>query len=248
MNYIKSLTFTAFLLFNIQTYAMPADFIYLRNVDPSIVQDMRYITYHNFIGRPIQGYYAAECILTKKAAHALSEVQQELQQHALSLKVYDCYRPQMAVDEFVSWGQNSDQKMKAEFYPRVDKKDFVQKGYVAAESGHSRGSTIDLTIVPIPTPPQAKYYPGEKLVSCFASYQTRFRDNSIDMGTGFDCFDRLAHPSNKEISAIAYHNRMLLKNIMNKYGFKGMATEWWHFTLKNEPYPETYFDFPIEKN
>jgi len=248
MNHIRSLIFTA-LLFSItqaNADAIPSNFVYLKNVAPTIVQDMRYATYHNFIGHPIKGYYAAECILTKEAALALFKVQEELKKHSLSLKVYDCYRPQMAVDEFVTWGQSSDQKMKAEFYPRVDKKDFIKKGYVAAQSGHSRGSTMDLTIIPIPAPQQADYHPGDKLVSCFADYRTRFHDNSIDMGTGFDCFDKLSHPSNKEISAAAYHNRMLLKNIMNKYGFKGLATEWWHFTLVNEPYPDTYFDFPIK--
>lgn len=229
-----------------QAATLPTDFVYLKNVDPSILQDMRYAEYHNFIGRPIAGYQAKECILNEKAALALHHVQLELKKSDLSLKVYDCYRPQMAVDDFVQWSQmNSDQTMKAEFYPNVDKSKVFELGYIAKKSGHTRGSTVDLTIVPIPSKKQIQYHRGQKLVACFSPYKTRYQDNSIDMGTGFDCFDPKAYGDNQEINLIAFHNRQLLRDIMGKYDFLPYEKEWWHFTLKNESYPETYFNFLV---
>ena len=232
---------------HILAYAgLPPGFVYLKDVAPSIQQDIRYATAHNFIGHPIAGYQAGECILTKPAALALAKIQTELKASALSLKVYDCYRPQQAVDEFVAWSKKPElQQMKAEFYPRIDKADFFKLGYAAEKSGHSRGSTMDLTIVPIPITHQEKYNPKKKLVSCFAPYLTRFQDGSIDMGTGFDCMDELSHNDNTEINEIAQHNRQLLQMLMVKYGFEPLKEEWWHFTLKNEPYPHTFFNFPI---
>ncbi len=235
------LSFTASLANN-----LPSGFVYLKDVDPSILQDIRYSTYHNFVGRPIQGYEAAECILTKPAAKALHKVQEELLKSNLSLKVYDCYRPQMAVDDFIAWSAvKGDQITKAEFYPQVDKADLFKLGYVAAKSSHSRGSTMDLTIVPIPTLQEATYHRGQKLVSCYAAYHDRFQDNSIDMGTGFDCMDERAHPDNIMVGVVAYQHRMILQQLMLKYGFNPYPYEWWHFTLKDEPYPNTYFNFPI---
>lgn len=226
---------------------LPTGFVYLKNVAPTILQDMRYAGYHNFIGRPIAGYEAAECILTRQAAETLKQIQAELKQSSLSLKVYDCYRPQMAVDDFIAWSkQPAAQQMKAEFYPRVDKSEFFKLGYVAAKSGHTRGSTVDLTIVPVPTLQQANYHRGQKLVACFKPYQQRFQDNSIDMGTGFDCMDALAHGDNHTINLVAYQNRQLLRNVMVKYGMVPYPNEWWHFTLKDEPYPDTYFNFPVQ--
>lgn len=224
---------------------LPVGFVYLQDIDSTIVQDIRYATAHNFIGSPISGYEAGACILTLQAAQALAQVQKELLQSKLSLKVFDCYRPQRAVDEFIHWNQDpADQKMKAEFYPRVDKAKFFDLGYVAKQSGHSRGSTMDLTIVPLGAHPQ-NYENGQALVSCLAPYHDRFNDAGIDMGTGFDCMDKLAHNDNHSISPIAYKHRMLLKSLMEKHGFSAYQPEWWHFTLKNEPYPQTYFDFPI---
>ncbi|MDR3477100.1 MAG: M15 family metallopeptidase [Gammaproteobacteria bacterium] len=225
---------------------MPSDFVYLRSVDPSILQEMRYAGYHNFLGRPIAGYHATECILTRKAAFALKKVQTELKQSGLSLKVYDCFRPQTAVNDFTASGKDlSDQRMKTEFYPRVSKDAFFKLGYVAEKSGHSRGSTVDLTIVPVPTPKQEAYHRNQKLYDCAAPYGKRFHDNSIDMGTGFDCFDERAHSDSTAINSIAYHNRSVLRVAMEQQGFKQYINEWWHFTLNNEPYPDTYFDFPI---
>lgn len=242
--------FTVFFLFWIisASYAdnVPEDFIYLKDIDPTIVQDIRYASSHNFIGHPIKGYDTAKCVLTRQAAQALLKVQVELLKSSLALKVYDCYRPQMAVDEFKAWSENSQDIMHSEFYPNVPKHLLFKKGYLAEKSGHSRGSTVDLTIVPVPTPKQLDYHPGDQLSPCNTNYAKRYHDNSIDMGTGYDCMDRLSHPDNKNISKLAYHNRLLLNNIMQKYGFEGIETEWWHFTLKNEPYPNTYFNFPIK--
>lgn len=228
-------------------YALPHGFVYLRDVDPSILQDMRYASSHNFVGEPIAGYEAGECILTKDTALALAKIQKQLNQSSLTLKVYDCYRPTAAVDHFIAWSKDrSHQEMKAEFYPMVNKADVFSLGYVAMKSGHSRGSTVDLTIVPLPSPTDASYMPGQKLISCSASYQQRYRDNSIDMGTGFDCFDELAHGLNKNVTPVVYKHRMMLRKIMIEYGFVPYENEWWHFTLKNEPYPHNYFNFPVK--
>ena len=228
--------------------SLPTGFVYLRDVDPSIQQEMRYAGAHNFIGHPITGYAAEECILTKDAATALTKIQAKLKKSSHSLKVYDCYRPQKAVDEFITWSNDPhQQQMKTEFYPRVNKADFFKLGYVAEKSGHTRGSTVDLTIVPIPVPQQKNYRPGEKLISCFAAKNQRFPDNSVDMGTGYDCMDELAHGDNKNISEKAQQNRLLLSTLMIENGFDPYAEEWWHFTLKNEPYPKTYFNFDVKQ-
>jgi D-alanyl-D-alanine dipeptidase len=224
---------------------MPPGFVYLRDVAPSIVQDIRYAGYHNFLGRPVAGYGAAECILTRQAAAALAKIQAELEEKNLTLRVYDCYRPQRAVNDFVAWSKNAaDQSMKGEFYPRVDKALFFKLGYVLAKSGHSRGSTVDLTIERLETRPAQPYAPGDPLKSCIAPYVLRYHDGSLNMGTGFDCMDPLSHPS-AEVGNIAHAHREQLAALMEKYGFKGIKEEWWHFTLAGEPYPKTYFDFPI---
>ena len=202
---------------------------------------------HNFIGHRIQGYGAGECILSRDAAVALSRVQAKLKILSLSLKVYDCYRPQMAVNEFISWSKKIDQQqMKSEFYPRVNKADFLKLGYVAEKSGHSRGSTVDVTIVPIPVPKQSAYQPGQALVSCIKGRMERFNDNSIDMGTGYDCMDELSHSDSRHIKGAAYQHRLLLKSAMRESGFDPYPQEWWHFTLKDEPYPDAYFNFVVQ--
>lgn len=242
----KKFKYYGFLLIFMSNFciSLPSDFVYLKDIDPSIVQDIRYAGDHNFLGRPVQGYQHAECVLTKAAAVALQRIQQQLKKSSLSLKVYDCYRPQRAVDDFVAWSKvPSEQQMKAEFFPRVDKTDFFKLGYVDKQSGHSRGSTVDLTIVPIPYPKEESYHKGQVLVSCFAPYGQRFRDASIDMGTGYDCMDVLSHPSNTDVSKVARKNRQFLRYLMLVNGFRPLATEWWHFTLQKEPYPKTYFNF-----
>jgi zinc D-Ala-D-Ala dipeptidase len=227
----------------------PAAFVSLHAVAPTILLDVRYATAHNFIGRPIRGYRQPLCILTRPAAEALALVQDRMLARGYSLKVYDCYRPQRAVDDFVRWGKRvGDQTMKAEFYPHVDKRRVFKEGYIATKSGHSRGSTMDLTLVRLPARPEARYRPGQNLVSCTAPAWERFRDNSIDMGTGYDCFDPRSHPLNPEIKGREHRNRLLLRRAMTAAGFTPLATEWWHFTLTDEPYPNTYFDFPVARS
>lgn len=228
--------------------ALPQGFVYLHDVDPTIQQDMRYAGAHNFVGRPVDGYQAPVCILTKPTAIALSQVQRELWASGLSLKVYDCYRPQRAVDEFIAWSQQpSLLQTRAEFYPRTPKSQVFALGYVASRSGHSRGSTVDLTIMPI-TAIGVTYPNPRHLVSCFAPYQERFQDGGLDMGTGFDCLDELAHTESKDVNLVAQYHRHLLKALMEKYGFEPYDKEWWHFTLKHEPYPNTYFDFVVDNS
>jgi D-alanyl-D-alanine dipeptidase len=226
---------------------MPERFVDIKEVIPDIQLDIRYFSPHNFLGEKVDGYNSAKCILTKEAAEALSGAQKELTQFSLSLKIYDCYRPQKAVNHFVRWAKEIDNiKTKKEFYPGVDKRNLFRDGYIDSKSGHSRGSTVDLTIVPLPPPEQQEYTPGQRLTECYLPASIRFHDNSIDMGTGFDCFDELSHTASFDIGHKQKINRLLLKTLMDKYGFKNFDKEWWHYTLKNEPYPNTYFDFPIE--
>lgn len=236
-----------YILPQISFAALPSGFVYLKDVDPSIVQDIRYAGDHNFVGRPIKGYQAPTCILTKQAAEALKNVQTQLRKKKMSLKVYDCYRPQMASDDFYAWSQKSDQaQMKKEFYPEVDKDQLFKMGYVAKRSQHSSGSTMDVTIVPIPTPKQPTYTAGQSLVACFAPYNQRFKDNSIDMGTGYDCLDFRADTWYKRISQRAQANRTVLRSLMVKNGFKPYSKEWWHFTLNDQPYSGQIFNFPVK--
>jgi D-alanyl-D-alanine dipeptidase len=226
----------------------PAEFVALRDVAPTIVEEMRYTTRHNFVGHRIRGYLEPMCILTRPAAEALRRAQQRLVEQGYTLKVYDCFRPQRAVDNFVRWAENvADDRMKGEFYPRVDKSRLFEDGYIAAKSGHSRGSTVDLTLVRLPVPPQRAYRPGEPLVPCFAPVGERFPDNSVDMGTGFDCFDTLAHTDDPRIGGEARKNRDLLRDTLAAVGYTNLPEEWWHFTLRDEPFPDTYFDFPVAR-
>jgi D-alanyl-D-alanine dipeptidase len=229
------------------TEKMPANFVDIKEVIPEIQLDIRYFGSHNFIGERVDGYQSAKCILTKEAAEALLNVQKELEAFSLSLKIYDCYRPQRAVDHFVRWAKDIDNsKTKKEFYPTVDKRNLFRDGYIDSKSGHSRGSTVDLTIVPLPVPKQPDYNQEEKLSECYLPAEKRFRDNSIDMGTGFDCFHERSHTANKDIGVQQKTNRFLLKSLMEKHGFKNYDMEWWHYTLNNEPYTDRYFNFVIE--
>jgi zinc D-Ala-D-Ala dipeptidase len=237
---IFSVTFTT----SAAALALPPQFVYLNQVDPSIQQDMRYATRNNMMDRSLAGYQQATCILTEQAAYALKKVQHKLNQKQLSLKVYDCYRPQRAVEDLWQWSQQpSHESLKPNYYPRIKKSDLFKKDYIARDSGHSRGSTIDLTIVPLHSHPQRYLIPSH--IACYADYMERRNDNSLDMGTNFDCLDPRSHIDNQQISAQAQKNRRLLRQVMKKYGFSPYQQEWWHFTLKNEPYPKHYFDFPV---
>ncbi|MET9735058.1 M15 family metallopeptidase [Streptomyces sp. NPDC006458] len=224
----------------------PADFVTLRSVDRTIIQEMRYFTPHNFVGERVDGYRQPLCILTRPAAAALHTAQRRLLREGYSLKVYDCYRPQRAVDHFVRWAEDLDaEDMKAEFYPDVDKSRLFDDGYIAAKSGHSRGSTVDLTLVKLPARPTRPYRPGEALVPCYAPQQERFPDNSVDMGTGYDCFDTRSHTLDPRVQGAQRANRLHLKSALEDLGFVNLAEEWWHYTYKPEPHPDTYFDFPV---
>lgn len=245
---MKKLTLVIFLTLSIQLLSqeIPNGFVEIREVIPDIIIDLRYATSHNFLGVPVDGYKSEKCYITKTAADSLSKVQTELKKYNLSLKIYDAYRPQKAVDHFVLWAKDlSDTLTKKEFYPVVDKNRLFIDGYIAEKSGHSRGSTVDLTIVPIPLPFQPEF-DADNQCECFKPAEERFRDNSIDMGTGFDCFSELSHTENPDLNYQQRANRLLLVSLMQKYGFKNLADEWWHFTLINEPFPTTYFDFEIK--
>src|SRR6202163_118048 len=225
--------------------ALPRVFVYLRDIDPTIVQDIRYAGSHNFVGRPIRGYLAAECILSVSAANALETVQRMLTEKKLSLIVWDCYRPKRAVEDFFQWSKDpTHSEMKAEFYPRTDKEKLFALGYLAKRSAHSRGSTVDLGIVstassfaPSPNPLPLK--------ACTSPKGERFEDGTIDFGTGYDCLDVLANTSNALVGGIALHNRQTLKSYMQAAGFRPYAREWWHFELVNEPFKRDAFDFEV---
>jgi D-alanyl-D-alanine dipeptidase len=226
---------------------MPEGFVNIRDAIPDIQVDIRYFTPHNFMGEKVNGYNAAKCIITKEAAEALALVQKDLSVFSLGLKIYDCYRPQRAVNHFVKWATQIDNtKTKEEFYPTIDKINLFKDGYIDSKSGHSRGSTVDLTVIPIPPRQQDNYVPGQKLYECYLPAGQRFGDNSIDMGTGFDCFHELSHTQNGNVSLQQRINRLLLKVLMEKQGFRNFEKEWWHYTLNNEPHPDIYFDFTIE--
>ena len=225
----------------------PDTFVSLAEVDPSIAIELRYFGSHNFLGHPVRGYKAEKCLLTRRAAVALKNVQDDLRPFGLSLKAYDCYRPQRAVDTFVTWAKDfADDKMQAEFYPRVPKDRIFREGYLLERSGHSRGSTIDLTVISLPPQPQETYKEGDKLRDCGLPAGRRFGDNTLDFGTGYDCFDALANVDNPRMSVDQKTKRLMLRALMEKHGFKPYPPEWWHFTLRDEPYPETFFDFEIE--
>ncbi|MFJ6727011.1 M15 family metallopeptidase [Streptomyces sp. NPDC091281] len=224
----------------------PADFVALSAVDPTVRQEIRYATPHTFLGTRVDGYLRPVCLLTRPAAKALRTAQRRLLRHGYTLKVYDCYRPQRAVDQFVRWAEDpDDQTMKGEFYPWGDKSRLFADGYIARRSGHSRGSTLDVTLVRLPARPTRPYVPGEPLTPCTAPRAERFPDNSVDMGTGYDCFDLLSHTLDPRVQGAARAHRLLLKRTLEHVGFVNLAQEWWHYTLADEPHPDTYFDFPV---
>ena len=229
--------------------AAPPDFVSLADLDPTILQDIRYFTPHNFTADTVDGYQAPMCILTRPAAEALRRAQQEFLEQGYTLKVYDCYRPQRAVDDFVAWAKDlGAQQMKAEFYPRVDKTQLFDDGYIADKSGHTRGSTMDLTVVLLPAQETRPYAPGEPLIDCTAPQPLRFPDNTIDMGTGYDCFDTLAHTLDPRVQGDQLKNRLFLEDGLERQGLVNYENEWWHYTFKPETYPDTYFDFPVDRS
>jgi D-alanyl-D-alanine dipeptidase len=221
--------------------AMPEDFVYLRDVDPTIRQDMRYAGSKNFTGKPAPGYNAPECVLVRQAAEALKKVQADLRAKGLTLKVYDCYRPARAVAGFVAWTKEPDDPdAKAVYYPNVPKSEFIPN-YIAPRSGHSRGAAVDLTLVPLGEEPKGAPVIGP----CTAPQKSKAADGSLAMGTTFDCFDVKSGMLASNITGEQNANRVALSDAMEAHGFKDYMFEWWHFVLANEPHPDTYFDFPI---
>ena len=203
----------------------PSGFVLLADYIPGIVQEIRYYSTYNFIGDRIDGYEQPCALLTIEAARALKSVSNEVMVQGYRLKVFDAYRPACAVRHFVLWGiEDQDVRMKPYFYPDLQKQDLFVKGYIASRSGHSRGSTVDLTLLNMQT--------GKEL----------------DMGGPFDFFGELSHPDYRGISDEQYENRMTLQKAMIRNGFQPIDCEWWHFTLKNEPYPDTYFEFPVSSD
>jgi zinc D-Ala-D-Ala dipeptidase len=226
---------------------MAEGFVYLSDIDPSIKQDMRYAGTDNFTGRTVPGYDAPQCVLVRQAAEALKAVQADVKAKGLSLKVYDCYRPAEAVAAFVAWAKRPDDPdSKAVHYPGLAKSELFPQGYIAAVSSHSRGATMDLTLVSLDAESVQSATGGNALGACTAPPADREADTSIDMGTGFDCFDVKANTAVPGLSRAQQQNRQMLVDAMARHGFKNYEKEWWHFTLENEPYPNTVFDFPIE--
>jgi D-alanyl-D-alanine dipeptidase len=200
----------------------PAAFVDASIVVPGLIVEMRYAGAHNFVGRPIDGYEAPRCLLSQAAAAALAEVARDLAPRGLHIKAFDCYRPTRAVANFVRWARDlKDTSGKAEFYPDVDKRTLFRDGYIASQSGHSRGSTIDMTL---------------------ANDDGR----ELDMGTPFDFFSPKSWPADSTVTSKQHANRMLLTTAMRRRGFRPYDREWWHFTLRGEPFPQTYFDFPVK--
>ena len=228
------------------------DFISIDTIDPSIAVEMRYATKWNFMGQVVNGYSANKCYLTKQAATALASAQTSLSKLGLGLLVFDCYRPQRAVAAFVKWTQDpKDQKMRRIFYPEEPKELLIKRGYIASKSGHSRGSTVDLTVIKKKPAKGLSVDKPDKLNFQEGFLDCRFQKNisetsQLDMGTMFDCFSVLANTMNPNISKDQAANRKILLDAMEKSGFVNYDREWWHYTLKDEPFKDTYFNFVID--
>jgi zinc D-Ala-D-Ala dipeptidase len=253
MNYIKQLLFLSLCnclaIFALTDQERSKGFVYLHEIDPTILVSLRYKSNENFLGKPVEGYKAAVVIMTKQAAQALKKVQKEVKKDGYSLVVYDAYRPQQAVDSFVKWSQDlQDQSKKSYYYPRVDKNKVFDLGYIAKKSGHSRGSTVDLTLIKN----------GKNLSSIQVKKRTLLDgytielldDGTVDMGSSFDLFDTASHSENDLIDKKYKKRRNYLKTVMEKQGFKNYPKEWWHFNLQNEPFTgdqaSSYFNFCVE--
>ncbi|MBB70829.1 MAG: peptidase M15 [Legionellales bacterium] len=225
---------------------LPEDFVYLSDMDPTIIQSTRYYTYENFTGRPVPGYQSREIVSTRAAAKALTKVNADLRRQGYQLVVYDAYRPQQAVNAFIRWSRNAaDTKAKAKYYPTVNKKDVFKLGYVAQRSGHSRGSTFDLTIIPLGESVGAVKISQRELTN--GESIPFLNDNTVDMGSSFDLFNPVSYGKSRLVTKAQQQRRALLRNTMVKYGFVPYRKEWWHYTLRNEPHPKTYYDFVVSQ-
>lgn len=200
---------------------MPDDFIYVNDIAPEIRLDMRYFTDNNFVGAPIDGYEKPVAILSRPAALALKKAGELAWEAGYAICLFDAYRPQAAVNHFIRWAQNPDTRTQADYYPRLEKSTLLQKGYIATRSSHSRGSTVDMTLVSLET------------------------GKPLDMGSSFDFFDPISHHGAAGLTPMQIENRQILTSLMKTCGFTTFPLEWWHYTLENEPYPGRYFDFPV---
>lgn len=241
---------------------LPDGFVRLSETAPEIALEIRYTTSYNFVGEPIDSYLAPECILVEEAARALKAVARDLEAQGLGLKVYDCYRPQSAVRHFVMWANTPDAlEMKRAFYPEEPKGQLFSRGYIATRSGHSRGGTVDLTLVRLPVEETIRReYPSPDgplpLPRCDRPLTGptgpdiegggRLHEGDLDMGTAYDCLSTASATDSPEVSAEARRNRDRLRAAMSRHGFRNYSKEWWHFTLRDEPHPRTHFDFPVE--
>jgi D-alanyl-D-alanine dipeptidase len=222
----------------------PKDFVYLRDVDPTIIQDIRYATTNNFTGRKLGGYEAGECIVKRDVATALSRIQQDLKARGLSLKMFDCYRPQRASRDMLAWANGATATTASRrYYPKLNKRDLFQLGYIAASSGHSTGVAVDLTLVDLAADNRATFDPDAVYADCAAPAEIRAPEGSIDMGTGYDCFDGASHTAAGSITPQQRKWRQTLVAAMNRHGFANYAKEWWHFSVRGAG--RGAFDFPI---
>ncbi len=223
---VAAVSLALFALFScksVPTAETPAGFVHLAEAVPDAILEIRYYSTFNFVGERIDGYEQPTALLTKEAAQALRAVSDDVKSQGYRLKIYDAYRPQRAVTHFMNWAKNTDDtRMKSYFYPNLDKSVLFEQGYIAEKSGHSRGSTVDLTLFDMTA------------------------EKELDMGGTFDWFGIESHPDYREITDEQFKNRMILREAMTKHGFKPLEEEWWHFTLAEEPYPDTYFDHPVK--
>jgi D-alanyl-D-alanine dipeptidase len=224
---------------------LPAGFVYLRDVDPTIAQDIRYAGADNFVGHPLPGYDGAECVLKREAALALKDVQADLAHSGLALKIYDCYRPQRAVGAMAQWAHDGrpDGATKR-FFPKLQKNTLFGYGYIAAYSAHSSGIAVDLTLIEAAGKPGVAFDTAARYGPCTGPAAARAPDNSVDMGTGYDCFDAASYTASSAIGAEPRRWRAALVAVMTRHGFKNYFREWWHFAFAGRA-PAAHYDFPI---
>ena len=222
--------------------AMPIDFVRLTDIDPGLIESQRYAGSHNFLGRPVPGYLSMGIYGTKRLAMALKQVNAALRKKGYTLVVYDAYRPQRAVNAFIDWSRVlGDEAGQSHYYPTVPKNKLFSLGYLAEKSSHSRGSTVDVTLISLHQRPRPITVSTRELAE--GNTIPFLDDNTVDMGSSFDLFHPASHYACPWISPEQRHMRELLFATMTAHGFAGIKEEWWHYTLSDEPYPETYFDF-----
>ena len=221
---------------------LPGGFVYLRDIDPSIIQDIRYATSNNFVGHPLAGYQAGECVVKREVGLRLKAIQQELAKRKLSLKMFDCYRPTQAVADMVAWSRDGKDTGRR-FNPAYDKRDLFRLGFIAHRSEHSTGAALDLTLVDLTADNSAVFDPNKTYADCAAPVDKRAPEGSIDMGTGYDCTDKKGYTRSPAITAEQRYWRGELIAAMRKQGFVNYSKEWWHFSLPGAGGPA--YDFPI---